>query len=111
MPMPISLWGRYSGRVLPWGELNASLAAAGEKSSQFRAASAFSASMGMVLLHLPLPEKMPEHMVSRAQVEQRSMPGKFSPAAVHYILLIRKARTGLSRGNKFSVRLMRRNST
>ena len=58
--MPISLWGRYSGRVLPWGELNASLAAAGEKSSQFRAASAFSASMGMVLLHLPLPEKMPE---------------------------------------------------
>ena len=38
-------------------------------------------------------------------------PGKFSPAAVHYILLIRKARTGLSRGNKFSVRLMRRNST
>lgn len=50
------------------------------------------------------------HGVTR-QVEQRSMPGKFSPAAVHYILLIRKARTGLSRGNKFSVRLMRRNST
>ncbi len=50
------------------------------------------------------------HGVTRP-VEQRSMPGKFSPAAVHYILLIRKAGTGLSRGNKFSVRLMRRNST
>ena len=42
------------------GELNASLAAAGEKSPQFRAASAFIASTGAVLLHLSLPEEMPE---------------------------------------------------
>ena len=42
------------------GELNASLAAAGEQSSRFRAASAFTASAGAVLLHLPLPEEMPE---------------------------------------------------
>ena len=42
------------------GELNASLVAAGEQSLQFRAASAFSASMGTVLLHLPLPEEMPD---------------------------------------------------
>lgn len=38
------------------GELNASLAAAGEQSPQLRAASAFIASTGAVLLHLPLPE-------------------------------------------------------
>lgn len=42
------------------GELNAALAAAGKRSPQLRAASAFSASMGTVLLHLPLPEEMPE---------------------------------------------------
>ena len=42
------------------GELSASLAAAGEQSPQFRAASAFIASTGAVLLHLPLPEEMPE---------------------------------------------------
>lgn len=42
------------------GELNAALAAAGKQSPQFRAASAFGASMGTVLLHLPLPEEMPE---------------------------------------------------
>lgn len=42
------------------GELNASLAAAAEQSSQFEAASAFGASMGAVLLHLPLPEGVPE---------------------------------------------------
>ena len=42
------------------GELNASLAAAGEQSAQFRAAAAFIASTGAVLLHLPLPEEMPE---------------------------------------------------
>lgn len=41
-------------------ELNASLVAAGKQSPLFRAASAFSASMGTVLLHLPLPEEMPE---------------------------------------------------
>ena len=42
------------------GELSASLAAAGEQSPQFRAAAAFIASTGAVLLHLPLPEEMPE---------------------------------------------------
>lgn len=42
------------------GELNASLIATGEQSPQFRAASAFIASTGAVLLHLPLPEEMPE---------------------------------------------------
>ena len=42
------------------GELNTFLAAAGEQSPQFRAASAFIASTGAVLLHLPLPEEMPE---------------------------------------------------
>lgn len=42
------------------GELNAFLASAGEQSPQFRAASAFAASMGTVLLHLPLPEEMVE---------------------------------------------------
>ena len=41
-------------------ELNASLAAAGKQSPQVRAASAFIASTGAVLLHLPLPEEMPE---------------------------------------------------
>ena len=40
-------------------ELNASLAAAGERSPQFRAASAFVAAAGAVLLHLPLPEGLP----------------------------------------------------
>lgn len=42
------------------GELNTSLAAAGEQSTRFRAASAFIASTGAVLLHLPLPDEMPE---------------------------------------------------
>lgn len=42
------------------GELNASLTAAGEQSPQFRAAAAFVASAGAVLLHLPLPEELPE---------------------------------------------------
>lgn len=42
------------------GELNASLAAEGEKSPQLQAASAFIASTGAVLLHLPLPKEMPE---------------------------------------------------
>lgn len=42
------------------GELNASLTAAGAQSPQFRAASAFIASAGAVLLHLPLSEEMPE---------------------------------------------------
>lgn len=42
------------------GELNASLTAAGKQAPQFRAAAAFIASTGAVLLHLPLPEEMPE---------------------------------------------------
>lgn len=42
------------------GELNASLSAAGKQSPQFRAAAAFVASAGAVLLHLPLPGEMPE---------------------------------------------------
>ena len=42
------------------GELNASLTAAGQQSPQFRAAAAFVAAAGVVLLHLPLPEGLPE---------------------------------------------------
>lgn len=42
------------------GKLVASLSAAGEQSPQLQAASAFMASTGAVLLHLPLPEKMPD---------------------------------------------------
>ena len=41
-------------------KLNASLLAAGELSPQFKVASAFMALTGAVLLHLPLPEKLPE---------------------------------------------------
>ena len=42
------------------GELSTSLAAAGESSPQFQAASAFVAAAGAVLLHLPLPEGLPD---------------------------------------------------
>lgn len=42
------------------GELNASLTAAGEKAPAFRAAAAFLAAAGAVLLHLPLPKGVPE---------------------------------------------------
>ena len=42
------------------GELNASLVGAGETLPRFRAAAAFVASAGAVLLHLPLPEEMPQ---------------------------------------------------
>ena len=42
------------------GELNASLTAAGERAPQLQAASAFVASAGAVLLHLPLPEELPD---------------------------------------------------
>ena len=42
------------------GELNASLARAGEQVPYFQAAAAFVAFAGTVLLHLPLPEEMPE---------------------------------------------------
>lgn len=41
------------------GELNAALTAAGEQSPQFKAAAAFVAAAGAVLLHLPLPEGLP----------------------------------------------------
>ena len=42
------------------GQLIAFLSGAGEQSPQYRAASAFVASTGAVLLHLPMPEEMPE---------------------------------------------------
>lgn len=41
------------------GELNASLSATTAESPQLKAAAAFVASAGAVLLHLPLPERMP----------------------------------------------------
>lgn len=41
------------------GEVEGSLAAVGEQSPQFRAASAFVAAAAAVLLHLPLPEGLP----------------------------------------------------
>lgn len=49
--------GQIQQARMALGELNASLAAAGEQSPQFRAASAFIASTGAVLLHLPLPDR------------------------------------------------------
>ncbi len=42
------------------GEMNVSLQASGEQSPQLQAAAAFIAFTGAVLLHLPLPEKMPQ---------------------------------------------------
>ena len=47
--------GEISRARFALGELRASLSAAGEQLSQFRAASAFVASAAAVLLHLPLP--------------------------------------------------------
>lgn len=52
--------GQISNARFALGELNASIAAAGERSPQFKAASAFVASAGAVLLHLPLSDEMPE---------------------------------------------------
>ena len=52
--------GEISRARFALGELRASLSAAGEQLSQFRAASAFVASAAAVLLHLPLPEQMPD---------------------------------------------------
>lgn len=52
--------GQIARAEFALGELNASLSAAGEQSPHFRAAAAFVASAGAVLLHLPLPEKMPD---------------------------------------------------
>lgn len=42
------------------GELNAALSSEGGRNPQFRTAAAFVASAASVLLHLPLPDKMPE---------------------------------------------------
>ena len=42
------------------GELNTALSGAGEQSPQLRTASAFVAAAGAVLLHLPLPEGLPD---------------------------------------------------
>ena len=52
--------GQIARAKFALGELNASLSDAGEQSPQFRAAAAFVASAGAVLLHLPLPEEMPD---------------------------------------------------
>ena len=52
--------GRIPKARFALDELNASLNAAGKYSKEFRAASAFIASTGAVLLHLPLPDEMPE---------------------------------------------------
>lgn len=52
--------GRIPQARFALGEMNAAFAAAEEKAPQFRATSAFISLAGSVLLHLPLPEKMPE---------------------------------------------------
>ena len=52
--------GRIPKARLALDELNASLNAAGKYSMEFKAASAFIASTGAVLLHLPLPDEKPE---------------------------------------------------
>lgn len=52
--------GQIARAKFALGELNASLSDAGEQSPQFRAAAAFVASAGAVLLHLPLPEEIPD---------------------------------------------------
>ena len=52
--------GRIPRTRFALDELNADLAAAGKESPEFRAAAAFVASAGAVLLHLPMPDKLPE---------------------------------------------------
>ena len=52
--------GRIQRARFALDEMNAALFAAGKFSPQFQAASAFIASAGAVLLHLPLPEELPE---------------------------------------------------
>lgn len=52
--------GRIPRARFALDELNADLAAAGKESPEFRAAAAFVASAGAVLLHLPMPDKLPE---------------------------------------------------
>lgn len=52
--------GQISKAKFALGELNASLAATEKQRPELRAASAFVSLTGAVLLHLPLPDKMPE---------------------------------------------------
>ena len=52
--------GRIPRARFALDELNAALASAGKESPEFRAAAAFVASAGAVLLHLPMPDKQPE---------------------------------------------------
>ena len=52
--------GRIQRARFALNELGASLADAGRRSPQFRAASSFVAATGAVLLHLPLPKEVPE---------------------------------------------------
>ena len=52
--------GRIQQAKSALGRLNAALAAAAEKSPELRAAPAFVAAAAAVLLHLPLPEQLPE---------------------------------------------------
>lgn len=52
--------GRIPRARFALDELNAALASAGKESLEFRAAAAFVASAGAVLLHLPMPDKLPE---------------------------------------------------
>ena len=52
--------GRIPRARFALDELNAALASAGKESPEFRAAAAFVASAGAVLLHLPMPDKLSE---------------------------------------------------
>ena len=52
--------GRIPRARFALDELNAAIASAGKESPEFRAAAAFVASAGAVLLHLPMPDKLPE---------------------------------------------------
>ena len=52
--------GRIPRARFALDELNAALASAGKESPELRAAAAFVASAGAVLLHLPMPDKLPE---------------------------------------------------
>ena len=52
--------GRIPRARFALDELNAALASAGKESPEFRAAAAFVASAEAVLLHLPMPDKLPE---------------------------------------------------
>lgn len=52
--------GRIQQVCFALEELNTALTAAGERSSHLQAASAFAAAAGAVLLHLPLPQELPD---------------------------------------------------